>query len=295
MKRFHKWSALVLLVITLMVMSACRGKDADYPLSNRITNCDEIVRGIRGGLKGHAASITISFDYGSDIYDELNSVIEEWVTAALEETGDPAEGDYIRYQYGGYEYRTEYTVRDDRFYYTVKIVPDYYDSLTQEQAASEAADAVLKELNIRRNADAYEKIRAVYTYLCENVSYDKINRKYKLYHLKSTAYAALVQNNATCQGYCTAMYRLLRSLGIDCRIITGTAVDTNGKSWLHAWMIAEIDGLYYLLDPTWDAGETEYRYFLAGTGTFSDHTPGERFTERSFLTAYPLSESDYKE
>ncbi len=295
MKRIIKYFAVLLTLTIPLLTSACHRQTQPYPLSNRITNCDEIVSGIRNGLKGHAASVTITFDYGSDIYDELNDVIEDWVSAALEETEDPAEGDYIRYQYGGYDYQSAYTITDGRYCYTVRIVPVYYDSLTQEQEAAKAAEEVLKELDIPGNASEAEKIRAVYDYLCEHVGYDKINRKNRLYHLRSTAYAALVQHNATCQGYCTAMYRLLRSLGISCRIITGTAVDANGQSWLHAWMIAEVDGSYYQLDPTWDAGKTAYEYFLAGTDDFEDHMPGERFTAESFRNAYPLAESSYKE
>ena len=109
-----------------------------------------------------------------------------------------------------------------------------------------------------------QKIRKIYDYLCRNVHYDKVHRKNPYYHRRSTAYGALVQGTATCQGYCTAMYRLLREEGIPCRIVTGTA----GDEELHAWLIAELDGSWYLLDPTWDAGQENYRYCLRGTDDF---------------------------
>ena len=108
-------------------------KRGDLPLGSRIRNAEELIRGIRAGLKGHAASITIRFDYGSDISDELHAAVTDWVEAALEETEDPAEGDYIRYQYGGYTYKTQHRKQGGRWYYTVILIPDYYTYLKQEE------------------------------------------------------------------------------------------------------------------------------------------------------------------
>ena len=116
-----------------------------------------------------------------------------------------------------------------------------------------------------------------------------MHQKHPAYHLCSTAYAALVQRTATCQGYCVALYRLLRETGVNCRIVTGRA----GEEELHAWVIAEVDGLYYHLDPTWDAGAEEYRCFLVGKNDFADHVPAERFAVRGFSEKHPVSEQNY--
>lgn len=274
--------------------------DGEYPLGERISNSGQVVSAIRGGIRRHASQITIRFDYGSDIFDELNEVIDAWVEAALEETDRPDEGDYLRYQYGGYTSHSSYVIREGRWYYTVEITPVYYCTLRQQQEAEEAFKTVLGQLKqkrlygFRRNeTEEAEVIGEIYEYVCGTVRYDKPHRKNPYYHLCSTSYAALVQHTATCQGYCVTLYRLLRECGVDCRIVTGSA----GEESLHAWVIARVGNAWYHLDPTWDAGTEDpsgFRYFLAGTEAFSDHVPGEKFTTEEFCTAHPLAEQNWR-
>ena len=110
--------------------------------------------------------------------------------------------------------------------------------------------------------------------------------------MKSTAYAALVNHRATCQGYCVLLYRMLRENGVDCRVVTGIGVDDGGEQ-LHAWNIVKLDGRWYNLDATWDALSEEWRYFLRGAEGFENHTPGEAFATEQFLNTYPIAENDY--
>lgn len=285
----------VLLAAVLLFSAGCGRRDEPpAPFSERIINASEVVTGIRHGLKNHAKTITVSFDYGSVIFADLNEAVGAWVEAALDETDDPAEGDYIRYQYGGYTYTSRYTENDSVFTYTVVITPDYYCRLSQEEEAGVSAKALLKSFRFMPWTSDQTKIRTIYSWLCQNVSYDKVHRKNPYYHLCSTAYAALVQHSATCQGYCTALYRLLREAGIRCRVVTGNAVGPDGQSeQLHAWVIAELGGLWYGLDPTWDAGADEYRCFLAGMEEMADHIPGAAFMTEEFLNTCPMAEHSY--
>lgn len=285
--------AAALAFFLLLLASGCgSGTKAEAPLSHRIANADEVVASIRHGLKNHARTITVTFSYGSDIFDELNGVIDAWVEAALAETEAPDEGDYLRYQYGGYTYTSSYIESEGRLRYTVRLTPDYYCYLSQEEQASEAARALLAEFGFRSGTPDYERAFAIYDRICRSVRYDRIHHRNPYYHLGSTAYAALVLKTATCQGYCTALYRLLREAGIPCRIVTGTASDGEGAA-LHAWVIAELGGLWYNLDPTWDAGAETYRFFLAGENDFSDHIPGERFMTDGFRAEHPMAADSY--
>ena len=276
----------------MFVTAGCGRASEDLPLDDRIENAGEVVASIRRGLKNHARTITISFDFGGDIFEELNGVIDAWVEAALAETDDPAEGDYLRYQYGGYTYTSSYVERDGRLVYTVQLAPNYYCYRAQEEKASERAKELLRSFGFRPWTSEMDRIRTIYDWICQNVRYDKVHHKNPYYHLGSTAYAALVLENATCQGYCVSLYRLLRGAGINCRVVTGTASDKEGTE-LHAWVIAEVDGLWYGLDPTWDAGAEEYRFFLAGEEAFADHVPGERFTTEGFRREHPMAEDSY--
>lgn len=258
-------------------------------MDERISNAGEVVEAIRRGLREHASAITVTFDYGSDIFEEVSGVVDRWVEAALAETENPAEGDYIRYQYGGYMYNCSDTY-DGRWHYTVELIPDYYTYPSQERQVTEEVQRLLGEFAFTGHTSDYGKIAAIYDYLCSTVAYDKVHRKNPHAHLKSTAYAALIRHSATCQGYCAALYRLLREAGINCRIITGAV---EGKETLHAWVIAELGGLYYGLDPTWDAGREEYGLFLLGREDFADHIPAKHFQNDEFSARYPMAEASY--
>ena len=87
----------------LFALGLQREKQRELPLSQRIPNNEEIVLAIRKGLREHSRQLTVSFSYSKDVLDELTALTSDWVAEALQETDDPAEGDYIRYQYGGYD------------------------------------------------------------------------------------------------------------------------------------------------------------------------------------------------
>ena len=257
-----------------------------------IANGDEVVAAIRAGLREYSSHITVSFTCGDSILDELPALTAEWVEAALQETGDAREGDYIRYQYGGYESVCRYEKRNGGYDYTVEIIPKYYIYFVQEQEVTERLAEVYRELALERCGTDEEKIRLIYDYVCTNVRYDRVHQKNPHYHAKSTAYAALTRHSATCQGYCTLLYRMLRENGIDCRVVTGTGLDDSGEQ-LHAWNIVELDGQWYNLDATWDAGAEEYRFFLRGSDHFEDHEVGDIFAAEPFRSAYPIAAADY--
>lgn len=284
-------SASVYSASTGSALPVSSGEGADLlSLEGKIRNSAQIISQIREGLRVHSAAITVSFDYGSDIFPELNSVIETWMEAALAETDAADEGDYLRYQMGGYTYRSTSTRTGGRWQYSVRITPSYYCYLAQEEKAGEAVRRIRRSFHFFPWTSREKKIAVIYAYLCGSVHYDHVHRKNPYYHTCSTAYAALVQGTATCQGYCTALYRLLREEGIACRIVTGTA----GEEELHAWLLAELDGAWYLLDPTWDAGREEYGYFLLGKEESADHLPGSDFLTEDFLQRYPMAEKARK-
>ncbi len=80
-----------------------------------------------------------------------------------------------------------------------------------------ALDTAWKEIVPEGKTD-YEIIRDVYAYICEHVTYDNIHVNDASYKLAHTAYAALVNGTAVCQGYAVLLYRMLMEQGIDCRI-----------------------------------------------------------------------------
>ena len=108
------------------------------------------------------------------------------------------------------------------------------------------------------------------------------------YIQKYTAYAALIDKTAVCQGYASLFYRMALDAGVDSRVITG---DAGGP---HAWDIVELGDKYYNLDSTWDAGKNNYSYFLKSMKAFFDHERDDAYKTSSFMETYPMSENDYQ-
>ena len=216
---------------------------------------------------------------------------KEWIASimelALEHTGDPKEGDYLAWQFSKWSgsVRSDFTYSGYEHTITFKVT--YYTTAEQEAEVDAAVAQLLKELNVSGKGN-YEKIKAVYDYLCDNVTYDYDNLDNDNYLLKHTAYAALINKKAVCQGYAVLMYRLLLELGVSNRVIVG--VSSGGD---HAWNIAKIGDLYYNLDATWDAGESQYSFFLRSRENFVDHLRYLEYETLAFHKTYPMSASDY--
>jgi len=209
---------------------------------------------------------------------------------ALTHTGVPDEGDSLMWGWKqrSYEAATNRQEGNDR-YLALTFVTTYYTTAEQEAALNTAVDELLVRLDLEEKSD-YGKIRGIYDYICENVTYDRTSSGY----LKYTPYAALVNGTAVCQGYAVLFYRLALELGLDTRVIFGQSGQVN-----HAWNIVRLGDTWFCLDATWDAGNTDYTYFLKGEENFANHTRMDNaaclayYTRTSFYAAYPTAQNDY--
>lgn len=102
-----------------------------------------------------------------------------------------------------------------------------------------------------------------------------------------TAYGALVDGMATCQGYADAMHMLLSRAGFETVFCIGRG---NNASVTHKWNYVKLsDGQWYIIDPTWadpadkdDPAYINYDYFLiSDEELLKDHK--EKF-ENPFFT-----------
>ncbi len=238
-------------------------------------------------------SIPYSAVQGSFDYTEVWYTILE---KALSETGNGDEGDYIRYSVLGC--RVKFLPLSSLVYFYIEF-DGYHTTNEQERLVDQKVESILAELDLEKKTD-YEKISSIYDYIVKNVDYDYDSSGDEKY----SAYGALINGKAVCQGYAQLFYRLATDSGISCRIISGTAGGGD-----HAWNIAGINGRYYLLDPTWDSGNFSGRgYFLKGSETFDDydlntepHIAGSGdatvywpdYTSAEFAEKYPISLTDY--
>ena len=99
--------------------------------------------------------------------------------------------------------------------------------------------------------DNMQKIRAIYSWICEHIAYDTSLRI-------RTADACIQTGYGVCQAYCELFYQLAYVVGVKVTIISGLSknslgeVNPKGHSWLFAYT-TEDRGI--LLDPTWGAGD----------------------------------------
>lgn len=217
-------------------------------------------------------------------------IMNIWYTA-IAHTGTPTEGDYLRYEYGGFNVDiksmddTYIGNEDGLYYYMIPFSLYHYTNADQEAELTPIVNSILASFDLEGKNDL-QKVIAIYDYLCSNVTYDNVSSG----NLKRTAYAALVNHTAVCQGYSAAFYRLCLTVGVDTRMITCSAIS-------HAWNIVQLNGLYYELDATWDAGYSfaKYRYLLKGSaewltiGSTKHGSIGDQYNKSDFASAYPLS------
>ena len=247
-------------------------------------SADEAAVILRKGMENREARIAIRCP--ADAITPTDGILDEIAEKAMEETGVPTQGDYIRWTYAGWSGSYSLESDDEGLHYVFVYDCKYYTTAAQEAELSEKIDSVLQSLDINDESSDYDVICAVYDYICANVSYDYDNLDDSEYLLKYTAYAAMINKTAVCQGYSALMYRMLQQKNIDCRLIPGSN---------HAWNIVAIDGVYYNADSTWDAGRDpkNYAYFLCGDSDFAEHTRYSEYSTEEFYRLYPMAETKY--
>lgn len=109
-----------------------------------------------------------------------------------------------------------------------------------------------------------------------------------------TAYGALVNGYAVCEGYARALKVLLERQNIPSVEVQGYVADDNGGLQPHAWLHVKVDGKWYLVDPTFnDNDKLDFR-LLAGSNNTAEYTPVAQVSNSGFEVNYPtLATADY--
>ncbi len=115
--------------------------------------------------------------------------------------------------------------------------------------------ATIDENTQNKEKEEFEtKVRKANELLAENVTYSFGTTTDTAQHIR-TAYGALVNNEAVCEGFARAFKVLMDKVGIDCQIVIGYYV--NGDNYEpHAWNKVCYKGKWYLVDPTFSARTT---------------------------------------
>ena len=143
------------------------------------------------------------------------------------------------------------------------------------------------------NMSDFQVAQALHDYLVRNCVYDSAAASATSPTTSFTAYGALVDGSAVCQGYALAYKLLLSRVGVPCVFV---ASDSMG----HAWNMVQVGGAWYHTDVTWDdpvypngtdAGfdaEVSHDYFLR-----ADSTMQNSLDHYGWEAAYTTPASDY--
>jgi len=275
---------------------------------------DTAAQTIRDNMELRSSRFEVYYTLTTDSFTDglLDNILTGLFEEALAETDNATEGDYLRYAWTGLWYGESeeeqgqisiaYIDRGDRVDYFIDIVYNfsYYTTLEQEQELTSEVEEVLESFAFDSSTTERQKVDKIYNYITTNICYDYANLEDDSYKLKFTAYAALMNKTAVCEGYAVLFYRMAEMSGIDSRVITGWGdanshpSDENDKP-NHAWNIAKIGDYYYYLDSTWDESVTQgvsakTDYYLKGSKDFLNHTNEAKFETEEFKNTYPVSD-----
>ena len=255
---------------------------------------EECSDALRRVLKSRAPSAIVALVVPEWDPDAVEALCQDIVDQAFAHTGIPTEGDYLLFHYRTWDVNASIAYATNGFRVTFAFTFTYLDNAEQEAVVDEAVKIFVAQ-NIRDGMSDYEKAAAIHSFIAKEVEYDYDHLNDDGYLLKHSAYAAMIDRKAVCQGIALLCYRLCLETGLDARCISG-----DGAGNRHAWNIVGIDGLYYNVDCTWDINYKEHqswRWFLLGEDNFSNaspsHTRDDFYTSEAFMSAYPMDPGDY--
>ena len=141
--------------------------------------------------------------------------------------------------------------------------------------------------------DPFEQVKVLHDWVATNIRYDLEGLLREDLEAVRDAAGALSTGRAVCSGFAGVQALLLETAGFEARTLHGYArgsgfsplMDEPVPSSSHAWTAVEIQGAWYLMDTTWNAGDDnggawEHRYstdylFPDPAGFVATHFPQE--------------------
>lgn len=200
---------------------------------------EEVEQAILAGLTERAETITLTNKSMSVTQESLNQYIELVRTAFETVVNDHPELFYVT---GACSMRGSGSAAG----LMVVLTPGYRPCTDEMVAALDrAVERVLAQVD--NSMEPVEQLLAIHDELMTSCAYN-----WEVATTGSTAnpyvysaYGALVDGDAVCQGYALAYKLLLNEIGINCVTVSSSAMH-------HMWNLVELEGQWYHVDVTWD-------------------------------------------
>lgn len=163
---------------------------------------------------------------------------------------------------------TGYVAQIDTFQFQAEELYDGAFERSDEFEASvqQVVGAIQSKLNAASNDT--ETIREIHNYVINNSYYVDSNFDDKKIYSPEPIF--LGDGGMVCEGYAKAIKILCDEFGIPCACVSGEAVLPDQGNQPHMWNYIQMnDGVWYLVDSTWDDQDSgvDYTYFLAGANS----------------------------
>ena len=231
MKNYRKVISVIAVLTGLFVMSVSASA-ADSAIT---------VSGGKAVVGNGTSGVAIVASYDED--GKLTNVVKEYVTESSNAVLDVKNGDKVMY-WDGLEtmkpLSDAVTVTDD--------ISDE-DKVTIYEAAVDKALCEALGKNKGKDMTELQKALALHDWLVINCQYDVTTSRPNAH----TAYGAIVEGYAVCDGYAKAYNDLLSRVGVTATIVEGRKPLNLGENpQPHAWSCVTIDGKKYHVDVTAD-------------------------------------------
>jgi hypothetical protein len=162
------------------------------------------------------------------------------------------------------------------------------DSLDMEKLASAKADEVIAKY-VKVGMSDLDKERVIHDWIILNTVYDDMQKIDGVWvsskegsHEAHTAYGAIVNGRAVCDGFSGAMKLFMDKLGIECEIVSGPN---------HSWNRVKIGGVWYEVDLTYDNLDHVAYNWRYENDMSVYYAIGDHFDENNNAVFEPLSEA----
>ncbi|WP_300380141.1 transglutaminase domain-containing protein [Clostridium sp.] len=246
----YKRMILVFAIMYLSMMVGCGAVS-----ENLVKDYDGYYKVVKNGLYNYESEIVVDVkNYDESVFngDVINDILEDNLELS-----------------GNFE-NTKVSIMDLKLFVRVILEPEYHESkealVNKDNEINKKVEEILSVV-IKPEMKDYEKERALHDYLSNNCKYDQRLFTEDMPNQSYTAYGALIDGIAVCQGYTVAMDKLLKAVDIETMTIIGEAL--NGDEYIsHSWNLVKLGEDYYHLDTTWDDPITDdgsdklrYSYF----------------------------------
>lgn len=128
-----------------------------------------------------------------------------------------------------------------------------------EETKKQIADVIEKDFCIEEvhKLTPVEQVMYIYKWLALYCDYNV----YSAYN--QTIYSVFVYRNSVCTGYAKAAQYLFELLGIESKLVFGK-IKNSEKDSRHCWLVVNIDGTWYHLDPTFAVSSIQHMLRNAG-------------------------------